>query len=358
MASKTITLKAVGDVCFTDVDVDPFTKIGDGLDADLLFCNLECCLTTHDDGTRKNVLLKAKPETADHLAAHGFNLVCLANNHSLDFGPAGLADTLAALDARSLAYFGAGRDAAAAGRVFRVESEGIRIAVLSAADASGGRSDGPTIACDSASSLRDRIGRVRDADVIVVSYHAGIELDTLPSPFLVRSYRGFIDAGADIVLGHHPHVLQPIEVYRDRLIAYSLGNFVFDNRRYGDKMMLASRSMILGVRITMESDRAIAVDYDRIPVKIGEDRLPHRLDDGEAEEFDRHMTRLGASLRGVRADAVDVRRMDDLASEFHKKSLKTVVRYGARHIRDFSFREIVVGIGLVMRHALSRLGKK
>jgi poly-gamma-glutamate synthesis protein (capsule biosynthesis protein) len=354
-AQERISIKAVGDVCFTGLEGDPFAFISGELDADLLFCNLECCFTERAGAVRDKVNLRAPKESVRYLKAHGFNLICLANNHMLDYGPEGLRDTYESLKMEGLRYFGAGENAAEARQPFRLNAAGLRVAVLSTADASGGQSSLPTISTLGMRALRKQIERIRpDADLIIVSYHGGIELETMPSRFIMRNLRRIVEAGADVVLAHHPHVFQPVEMHEGGLIAYSLGNFVFDNRRYGPKMPLVSRSAILAIEVSFDGPSR-TIDHKLIPVRIGEDCLPRLIEGSERAAFLSGVDSLARSLSEVQAEGADRHHIEELASELHKKSLGTILRYGIRHAGDFSMREIAVGLKLAIRSLVARV---
>jgi poly-gamma-glutamate synthesis protein (capsule biosynthesis protein) len=204
-------------------------------------------------------------------------------------------------------------------------------------------------------ALAGRIREVRDeADVVIASYHGGVELETLPTPFIIRGLRELVDAGADVVLGHHPHVLQPAERYHGGVIIYSLGNFVFDNRRYGDRAELAAATTVFDVRLTLEDGGVAAVDYAYLPARIDADFRPRPLSGEEAGRFLERMVELERGLETIDSHAVDRRRLENMTRELHQKSFKTIVRYGIRHLRDFTPREIVVGAALAVRSLFRR----
>lgn len=354
-----VVLKAVGDVCLAGTEGDPFERVVEDLKADLLFCNLECALTERGQEAKKNVTFRASPESVRYIEKYGFNLISLANNHVLDFGHDGLEDTIAALESRNLRFLGAGRDAHTASDIVRLEQGGLRIIALASADVSGSDARGPAVSAKSMRALGELVEEHRDeADLLIVSYHGGIELETVPSPFVVRSLRALVDAGADLVLAHHPHVLQAVEQRGRGLIAYSLGNFVFDNQRYGRLEGLAAKSMILEVRILYDRSNprsSVELDYSVIPVHVGVDMRPRRMTGREEAEFRHHMKELTNRLRAIRESDVDIRRMDDLAREFHRKSAMTIVRYGLGHLGDFSLKELAVGSGFVIKHFFRRM---
>lgn len=197
--------------------------------ADLAIVNLEGVL---GDGGRPVVKdgrhMRLSADTVNGLLAAPFQLICLANNHSMDFGLDGLASTQRLLTEHGLSFVGAGCNGEAAQRPFVTEIQGVRLAVVNGAEGEESRSldDRPGVADLSEARLSRQIAALRDrVDVVVAVLHAGREFLPVPPPYIQRVYRALAKAGADLVVGHHPHVPQGMEVYRGCLIAYSLGNF-------------------------------------------------------------------------------------------------------------------------------------
>lgn len=236
-----ITIAAVGDLMFARDVVDlmvehgalyPFERVLPLFeDADLVIGNLEGTFTDRGVAADKVYTFRAPPGLAEGLALAGFDAVSLANNHSYDFGLEGLEDTLTALDDASVRHAGAGMDAASATAPALLSVGEQTVALLSFNDiersgATG--SDTPGVAW-AGPGVADAVSRAaREADYVVVMLHAGTEYSSEPTARQQEIARMAIDAGADVVVGHHPHVLQPWECYRGGLIIYSLGNFVFD----------------------------------------------------------------------------------------------------------------------------------
>jgi poly-gamma-glutamate synthesis protein (capsule biosynthesis protein) len=203
--------------------------------ADIAAGNLESPLTHRPHIATNPNDLTADPASAELLSAAGFDLMSVANNHSGDAGRASVADTVGALEGAGMVAIGGGAtlDVARAARI--VESAGVRLAFL-AFDATGaGWPAGPTspgIAHWDDDLVRSSVERAsRDADVVVVSVHGGIEylLDTDPQMADLSSK--LAEWGADVVWGHGPHTIQPVYVEGDTLVATSLGNFLFDQGR-------------------------------------------------------------------------------------------------------------------------------
>ncbi len=199
-------------------------------DADLSLVNLECVLG--DGGTpivKDGPHMRAPAAAVAGLAAVPFTLACLANNHSMDYGSEGLAQTLRLLREHDIAAVGAGLSEADR-QPFCVIIKDVRVAVVNVAEGEEGRArgEGPGVVELAAGCTAQHIAGLRQqVDVVIVVAHAGREFVPVPPPYIQRAYRALIDAGADLVVGHHPHVPQGVEIYHDRPIVYSLGNFAF-----------------------------------------------------------------------------------------------------------------------------------
>jgi len=204
--------------------------------ADIAAVNLENCVSTRGVPFDKRWVFRAAPESLAGLKNAGVDLVWLANNHTFDYGLDAFLDTLDYLDQYGILYAGGGENLAEALEPVIIEAGGLRFAFLAAtqwfiyAGAAGESSPGLVVTRYHERALRETVSRLKEegqADYVVVSFHWGIEREHLASDYQERLGRALIDAGADIIIGHHPHFLQGIELYNHRPIAYSLGNFVF-----------------------------------------------------------------------------------------------------------------------------------
>jgi poly-gamma-glutamate capsule biosynthesis protein CapA/YwtB (metallophosphatase superfamily) len=205
--------------------------------ADLAFGNLESPLTTAKY-IQNGYNLAGNPSNVASLTYAGFNVVSLANNHSTDHGPTGLAETGRTLDGAGIAHVGAGATITDAYAVHLQVTRSITVAFL-AYDGTGGSTtaalDTPgTANVGAAQVVRDIAGARKTANIVVVSVHWGQEYQPMPNPRQRALARTLARAGADVIIGHHPHVVQPLEWLTDNgrstptLVAYSLGNFIFD----------------------------------------------------------------------------------------------------------------------------------
>lgn len=219
----------------------------DDVAPDVRLLNLETSVTGSDDvDTRKAVHYRMSPGNVGCLAAVRPDVCALANNHVLDFGTEGLAETLDVLAGAGLATAGAGRDAAAARRPvvhpvggrrvvvfsFAMESSGVPPDWAAAGDRAG--IDFADVSDATAADIADRIARVkRDGDVVVASVHWGSNWGYEVSPEQVGFAHRLVDSGVDVVHGHSSHHPRPLEVYRDRPILYGCGDFVTDYEGIG-----------------------------------------------------------------------------------------------------------------------------
>lgn len=253
----TVTVTAVGDLLFDSAPKRliqrsggkaPFSRVASHLvGADVTIGNLECPLSNRGSPVPgKTFTFQGDPRAVSGLKWAGFDLLALGNNHARDYGAVALSDTFANLRAADIAYAGAGRDKERAWRPAVITRGGARIAFLSFSQispssfaATSSRS-GTAYTFDSSAVKRAIRSASATADYVVVSFHWGVEKTFSPTAKQVRDGRAAIDAGADLVLSHHPHRIQGVEYYRGRLIAYSLGNFVFSPGTAGgrDTMIL------------------------------------------------------------------------------------------------------------------------
>ena len=214
----------------------PFRKAKPVLEsADLAVGNLETPFTSRGvPAENKQYVFKAAPEHAAALREAGFDALSLANNHILDQGLEGLEDTIAHLKEAGLAFMGAGQNEKEAYAPAMLERNGITVALIGLSRVvpevswkAGPRNPGVAEAYDTTRAIAAIREADEKADVVVVYMHWGVERNDQPEPYQREMGRAFIDAGADLVVGCHPHVLQGFEPYKGRWIAYSLGNFVF-----------------------------------------------------------------------------------------------------------------------------------
>ena len=232
--------------------------------ADIAFCNLECAISLRATGKSNGNVFRVKPEDARGLSYAGFDVVSLANNHTLDGGKKGLSGTMAFLTEQNIEFTGAGRNGSQSILPAIFEVRGTKIAFLAfnlyPMDWVKFKDNEPAIAFYDSSRAKDIIGKLKnEVDVIVVSLHWGEEYKRSPTSAQIHIAHQLIDAGADLILGHHPHVVQKIEEYKGGVIVYSLGNFVFDQHRPETK-----KSIIFKAKLSKKG----VTEFSTLPIQI------------------------------------------------------------------------------------------
>ena len=225
-----VNKKAEGDFKFPFFEIEKDLK-----EADLLFGNLEGPVSNKGRRVGSIYSFRMNPEVISGLEYAGFDILSLANNHMFDYERVALEDTMNILDQAGIEYVGAGVDEEEAFSLKIKELNNTRIGFLAYTDL-GSESWRAQERTGMAWVEEDDLGRIKEdvrkakmkVDVLFVSFHSGNEYSLEPDDFQKKLSRSCIDAGADMVLGHHPHVIQPLEHYENGWIAYSLGNFVFD----------------------------------------------------------------------------------------------------------------------------------
>ena len=237
--------------------------------SDFALCNFEA--PSSNDSSKKinkKFSFNVNPDYLTYLRKAGFNLANLANNHSIDMGRDGLINTISNLQNAGITPFGAGINQDSASLPIIIEKDNIKIAVFgylefmlegivynkNKAFAAYGNFEK---FCNEISKYRNLVNH------IIVTIHWGREDVSIPNSRQTEMAHAFIDAGADLVIGHHPHVLQSVEKYKNRLILYSLGNFIFDNNT-GPR----SNSAIFSCTFNRDEIK----DYKLIPINIHDNR--------------------------------------------------------------------------------------
>ena len=216
----------------------PWAKVSTTLkEADVFLANLECPISSR--GTPwpgKTYVLRAPPAAAAALVAGGVDIVNLANNHTLDYGVTAFTDTLATLDDLGVSHIGGGRDEASAHAPVILERNGLRIGFLGyalyfAPGTKGAWVAGPSkpgLVAGTPELVSHEVAALKpQVDVVVVTFHGGRTNSSAPDAKVRAFTRAATAAGAALVIGHHPHVLQGYRREGNTLVAYSLGNFVF-----------------------------------------------------------------------------------------------------------------------------------
>jgi poly-gamma-glutamate capsule biosynthesis protein CapA/YwtB (metallophosphatase superfamily) len=236
--------------------------------ADIAFVNLESPFSDRPAIAQAEMVFRASPEYARFLAEAGVDIVSTANNHVRDCGSDGIGFTLDLLTQHKIIAIGTGNSEEAAYGGAVIARGGMRFGFLAYTyDQANGnhRDQDPRIAMLDISRMQLGVKALRTkSDVVIVSMHAGAEYVARPYTAQIEFARAAIDAGAQLVAGHHPHVVQSMEIYKNGLILYSLGNLVFDQRQPGTERGLLAEASFQGSKLT--ECRLIPVDIvDTVP---------------------------------------------------------------------------------------------
>ncbi|MDD5039555.1 MAG: CapA family protein [Patescibacteria group bacterium] len=298
---QVVTLTAVGDIMLSRTVEQkmityndwayPFRETYERTSAtNITFGNLETPLIEGPIVKSGTMVFRADPKAVEGLELGGFDVLSLANNHIKNQGEKGITSTIETLDAAEILHVGAGTDIGDARNPARIERNGITFGFLACTEgwfnpasyeATEDRAGSPF--CDE-STIGDEVKRLKsDVDVVIVSMHAGTEYTLAPSDWQLRFAHAAIDNGAQLVIGHHPHVVEPIEHYKDGYILYSLGNFVFDQmwseetREGAFATITFKGDAIIDVALTP----VIIYDYNQPRIATGDDaeRILGRMED-------------------------------------------------------------------------------
>ena len=238
-----------GDISFTMANVREILT-----DDDLTIVNFEGTLTdtTYVPGNKKNndFLFNISPEYVSVLTDNGVEAVALENNHIMDHGDEGYSDTMQTLEDAGIVYSNSTHTGV-------IEVKGVQIAMLS------------YLCIDRYEQLWDKVpadiaAAKEDYPIVIVSFHWGNEKDYVPTKNQIKMGRLAVDAGADLVLGHHSHRMNPIECYNGVYICYSLGNFCFA----GNKKPSDMNSYLFQTRFRVKDDEVTNTGFKIIPISI------------------------------------------------------------------------------------------
>jgi poly-gamma-glutamate synthesis protein (capsule biosynthesis protein) len=281
--------RSVGDQIQAHGPASVFSDVAATLrQADLLAANLECVISDQGTPQFKSFTFQAPPSAVDALSSVGFDVLSLANNHSMDYGLEGLADMLGRLREAGLNSVGAGADAETAEAPVILQRNGVHVAFLSYVNVPvesrtlfdtqswAAAVDKPGVAWGEPGTIAKDVTAAKTvADVVVVLLHSGLEGNFAVNTVQRTLAHAAVDAGAALVVGAHSHTLQPVEHYKNAIIAYSLGNFVFDGFT-----ATSNYSAIFTATLTP----AGVESYDWVPVVI-ENGLPRLATTAEAAEI-------------------------------------------------------------------------
>ncbi|MBR7800249.1 CapA family protein [Undibacterium fentianense] len=281
--SKEISILFVGDMVLDDLPGKTIAQGNDPFDhfksifaaADIRIGNLECVIATSGRASEKNFTFRAHPRVVPILKKY-FDAVSIANNHSGDFGPDAFNEMLSILEQHDLSYFGGGRNLRDAHRPHIIEKNGLRIALLGYDEfmprSFEANTNKPGVAWSEdeqvIADIRNAKSQLR-ADIVIPFMHWGWENEKVANQRQRQLARKMIDAGADAVIGGHPHVIQDTETYKGKPIIYSIGNFMMD--------ALDNEAQTLGWAVRLRINQHGVHAWDTRVAKINSEGIPHPL---------------------------------------------------------------------------------
>ena len=256
-----LVIQGTGDVAVDPVYIPALAENGwdhawaglDGLflEDDLTVINLECVPSDLGTPLNKKFVFRCSTEALPSIRANGIDVANLANNHSGDYGKEALVDGRANLISAGISPVGVGKDVQEAGKAALFEINGWKIAVVGFGGVAPGESWYATEdragmrSGDHTDEMVEAVAAAAElADIVVVTIHWGVELDTLPRADDIARAGAMIEAGADIIFGHHPHRLQPFDIINGSAVFWSLGNFVWPHNSVPSATTAVARAVV------------------------------------------------------------------------------------------------------------------
>jgi len=264
----------------------PFLKTADQLSsADITFANLESPFAEAGQKIFEGMVFGADPMAIAGLKTAGIDIVSLANNHFGNQGKVGMKYTMNFLTQNGIKYTGAGNNFTQAHTATIINIKGLKVAFLgyngvnSTPNFYAADSNSAGLASWNISQLQRDLAATKKLkpNVIIVSLHAGVEYSYQPNSDQINFARKAIDSGADLVIGHHPHCIEPIENYHGKFIFYSLGNFVFD------QMWSEQTKEGLTIKLTFADNKVVKIELN--PVYIIDYNQPHFVTGRETDKI-------------------------------------------------------------------------
>lgn len=259
----------------------PFLKTAEITNkADIIFGNLETTIIEGRVIKSEEMIFRTDPRSIGGLKLAGFNVLSIANNHIMNFGKAGLESTIKILDENNISHIGAGIGKEEIYKPVIKNIKGTAFAFLGFTYNSDQRrlpnGDVYGVANMEIEKMKENVRKAKlENDIVIVSMHAGTEYKTSSSSFQENFARSAIDAGARLVIGSHPHVVQNVEKYNDGYIIYSLGNFVFD-QMWSNETRLGAIA-----EIDFKGKKIDSINF--IPIKIYDYSQPQIIEGEERE---------------------------------------------------------------------------
>ena len=257
----------------------PFEKTAEALrSGDLTIINLETPLITGCVATIDGMSFCGDPKAVEGIKFAGVDIATLGNNHIGNYGETGVKETEKILHDAGIETVGT--------NILYKDAKGIRFAFLAYNDIGSPEAGVPW--AEDAKIITDIKEAKHNADIVIVSYHWGVEYNDMPSQRQVDLAHITIDAGADVILGNHPHWIQPVELYKDKFIVYAHGNFIFDQ-----EWSVETKLGVVG-KYTFYDKKLVDVEF--VPIRIVDYGQPYLLSGEDAKNMLGRMKDLSLQL--------------------------------------------------------------
>jgi poly-gamma-glutamate synthesis protein (capsule biosynthesis protein) len=335
-----LSITAAGDIAFNDDIIqklrgdDPFRFVRNEIvSSDISIANLECVLSDEGKPSRTWVNIRSKTASAEYLKI--FTILCLANNHILDYGSEGMNNTINVLNKNGILTLGAGSNYQEAIRPLIIKRNSLKVGVINFAESRPNqryfRSEwlhkpGPARYYEK--YVLEQIRKLKNTvDIVIASIHWGVEYVYFPSPQQQTLARKLVDNGVDLIIGHHPHVIQGIEKYKNGLIFYSLGNLIFDF-----SISNVRESMI--ARICISS--GCRLDYELIPLELNNNYQPIKLSGQKKEDILNFIEDISTPLVPAVSEYFWFEQASEICLKSYKSSYVTLMKkYGIKPVIPF-----------------------
>jgi len=280
------------------------------LDSDLNITNLECPLIDAKHPIDKiGPTLRANERCIELLKYGNFHLITLSNNHIMDHGDSGLMSTIRLCQENKIEWVGAGRNLDEASLIWYKKIKNMKIAILNFSEiefSTAGELSPGSNPLEPIMNFYSIQSAKKNADYVIVIVHGGHESYQLPSPRMVRTYRYFIDSGADLIVGHHTHCFSGYEKYKGKMIYYSIGNFIFDHK----SMKNLDWNYGYAIKVLLNNSK---VTSEIIPYKqCNEIPGVHMLNEEETIKFEKELHNLN---KIIHSESMFKRRWEEFINE-------------------------------------------
>ncbi|MBR2138379.1 MAG: CapA family protein [Bacilli bacterium] len=346
MSKNKIKIGFTGDIAFDEYTTDYYNK-PEKIDKKLLdFLNdndynvidLESPVTLHDETEKESLMHKLEPKHVDYIKKIIKNpIAVIANNHMMDYGKQGLLDTLKNLKQKKVEYIGAGKNVAEASK-YIVLGNDVKVGVIAIQykDYYIATEENPGPFHDSyLKLLKQRINEMKsEVDWVVVVYHGGEEFLSVPMPYTKKLLKKILKFGADVIVAHHPHVVQGYEFIGKKAIFYSLGNFIFDT-----DFQRAQRFTNSGVLLSLEFTKD-NFDFDYKLLNI--DRKKEKINLYEGKTKFNEISKKKYKKMWVK-EAVRIREISNNKKKLRKTRIDKFVSEGKNKMVPFEYFEKKIG---------------